>query len=231
MNEQHQNVNLRELMLAVIGKWWLVIGCMVVVGMLSYWLSNAYTVPIYRAQSTLFIGKDTSVLASINVNDLKFSNELVSDYRELLSSRLVTDKIISDLNGEVWHEQLIRNLNVITIEGTRFMYIAYDDTSASRAAYIANAFSEVLITQAEDIVGVQNISIVDYAIEPLGAMNDDHAMAVAMGGIVGMFIAVAIVFIRRLTDTTVRDEKFIEEAVGLPILGKIPKFEGEARRG
>ncbi len=116
MSEEYQAVNLKELVMMILRKWWLLVIIMLTTTALAYWLSITYTIPIYRAQATLFIGKDSNVLASINVNDLKFSNELVSDYRELLSSRLVTEEIIEALDNRAYHEQIIKNMNVFTIE-------------------------------------------------------------------------------------------------------------------
>lgn len=224
--KEYETINLKELILLILKKWWLLLIFTVVTATMTHWISSTYTVPLYKAQATLFIGKDSSVLANINVNDLKFSNELVNDYRELIKSRLVTDEVVSTLEYTLYYEQLIKNLNIFTVEGTRFMYISYQDTTPERAANIVNKFSEVIKEKAEEIVGVQNIRIVDYAVIPNNPFNTDNRLIVFIGGIIGLILAILVIFIIMMMDNTVKSESFIEETVGVPVLGKI-QYLGE----
>ena len=229
MQEEYQEIDLVELMRAIMRKWWLIVGFMVVAGGISYYITTEYITPIYEAKSTLFIGKENDVLSNISLGDLQVDNKLVVDYRELIKTRLVTEEVINDLALLTTVDGLITNLNINIISESRFMHITFKDPVPERATQVVNRLSEVLAEKAESIVGVKNVQIVDYALVPTVPISPSIRKNVAIAAVLGMMVALGIIFLLMMLDNTVRTEEDLEKLSQVPVLGVIPKFKGEIR--
>lgn len=226
MNNEFQEINLGKLVMSVLRMWWLIL-IMVTVGAISAYIVTAnYITPTYEARATLFIGKDTDVLSSISMSDLQIDNKLVLDYRELIRTKLVANQVIEDLNLNISYERMITRLGVDTISDSRFVGVTYVDTDAQRAAMVANRLSETLVIKAQDIVGVDNIQIVDYADAPKAPTSPSMLINVLMAMIIGFIISLVIIFILHKLDNRLKTKNDIEELTGLTVLSEIPKFRG-----
>lgn len=229
MDEEYQEIDLVELMRVVLRKWWLILLLVVIAAGSSYYVTKEYVTPIYKAESTLFIGKENDLISGISFSDLQVDNKLVVDYRELIKTRLVTSKVIEDLALITTPTEIIDNLGIDIISESRFMHVTYEDPIPARATQIVNKISEVLAKKAEEIVGVKNVQIVDFAIEPVLPISPSIKKNVAIAGVLGAMIALFIIFLQMMMDNTIKSEEDIEKLIGVPVLGVIPKFKGEAR--
>lgn len=228
-NEEYQEIDLVELFRTVLRKWWLIVLLMAIAGGASYYVTETYVTPIYKAESTLFIGKESDMLAGISLSDLNVDNKLVVDYRELIKTRLVTSEVIEELALQTSTPGLIANLGIEIIAESRFMHVTFQDPIPERATQIVNSISEVLAEKAETIVGAKNVQIVDSAIVPTSPISPSKTKNIATAAVLGALIALGIIFLQMMMDNTVKTEADIEKLTGLPVLGVIPKFKGEVR--
>jgi len=53
---------------------------------------SIYIKPVYKAETTLFLGKEKDQV-SLSFSDIQVNNQLVVDYREILQSRRVAEII------------------------------------------------------------------------------------------------------------------------------------------
>ena len=53
----------------------------------------------------------------------------------------------------------------------------------------------------------------------------------AVGGVVGLVIAVIIVLLRSLLDNTVKSEEELKDRFDVPVLGEIPDFYESKKKG
>jgi capsular polysaccharide biosynthesis protein len=222
MKKFYREISLKDLLLTLINKWWIIALFVTFSVGFTYWANLTYFVPLYSAQSTLFFGNDPSDEESMSLNDFRIGLELINDYRELVQSRLVIEKVFDHLNYDMNLLDVRENLTINSVKGTRFMYITYTDTSPERAMRVANKFSDELIIGAEGMVGFNKITIFDYAQKPIQPINAsliiDLIIAVLAGGVAGVFFIFIIMFF----DTRLKTEKDIENIFGLPVIGNIP---------
>ena len=231
MNEQqYQEIDLIELLRHILAKWWLILLLMVISGATAFYITTERIVPVYQAQSTIFIGKESSSITDLNINDFNLENKLVVDYRELIKTRLVTEEVIQELGLVSSTNELIMNMDVQTIQDSRFMHISFKDPVPERAMDIANKLSEILAEKAESIVGVKNIQIVDYAILPEYPISPSLKKNVAIAAVLGMMIGLFVVFVNMMMINTIQKEEDVEKEIGLPVIGVIPHFKGEDRK-
>jgi len=75
-------INLRELLLMFLRKWWLLLIGVVLSGGIAYAWMNYYMVPIYSSYTTLFVGKNLNQ-NGVSSNNLNLGSNLIQDYREI----------------------------------------------------------------------------------------------------------------------------------------------------
>lgn len=227
--EDVQEIDLVELMWVVLRKWWLILLLMVIGAGISYYVTETYVIPIYEAESTLFIGKESDVLANVSLSDFNLDNKLVVDYRELVQTLLVTEAVINDLALATTPEEIIKNLSIGVISESRFMHVSYKDPIPERAAIITNSLSEILAEKATDIVGVDNVQIVDYARNPSRPISPSLPRNMAIAAVLGAMVALGLIFIQMMMDDSVKTDEDVEKLIGATVIGTIPLFKGDPR--
>ncbi len=226
MKKETQEINLAQIVGVYIKMWWLIL-LFVVVGVASaVFITNNLMVPVYETSTTMFIGKDTDVFSGISMSDLQIDSKLVLDYRELIKTKKVIREIIQQLNLDISYEELRDRLEVDTLSDSRFVSVYYIDVDPVQAAEVVNKFSETLVIMAQDIVGVDNIQIVDYADVPQYPSGPSLSMNVILAAIMGLFTSVLIIFIIHKLDNRLRTKKDIEDLIGVTVLTEIPRFKG-----
>lgn len=225
-----QEIDLRELFYIVIQNWWVVALFIIVSLALTAFVTMNLITPMYESRATLFIGKDSSLMGGLDLSlgDIQFDRNLVSDYRELMKTRLVTTEVINSLSLDMSVGELINNLDISVIGDSRFMHIIYQDPNPRMATTITNRLSEELIDKAIDIVGVQNVQIVDYAITSDKAVSPKVNLNLAIALVLGAMLGLFSIFLIHMLDNTIKSEDELAK-LGLSVLGVVPKFEGDDR--
>ncbi len=229
MHDEYDEIDLRELIHLLLAGWkWMVLFVLVAV-FLSGYVTTRMIEPVYEAKSTLFIGKESDSIAGISLSDLQIDNQLVVDYQELIKTRLVTQEVIDDLGLQTSVDNLVERLSVSGIKDSRFIHISFRDTNPELATKITNALSLSLVQHAEDIVGAENVVIVDSAILPLHPVEPNIYMNVAIAGILGLMLAIFLIFGLHMLDNTLKREEDVENLLGIPVLGVVPRFAEDKR--
>lgn len=229
MNEEYQEIDLIELAGHVFKKWWLILLLMVISSGTAFYATKLMVTPIYEASTTVFIGKEAAKIADISMMDLEMGNQLVTDYTELLKTNQVLELVISELSLHAVPSDLESNLIVSVIKDSRFMRISYQDPNPEMAVKVVDKISDILKVKAEEIVGVKNVVIVDYAKVPTFPVSPNKSKNTAVAGVLGIMTALFVIFVQVMLDNTLKKESDVEKELGLPVLGAIPKFKGEAR--
>ncbi|TCT12831.1 capsular polysaccharide biosynthesis protein [Natranaerovirga pectinivora] len=229
MVEEVNEIDLREIIGIVLEKWWLILVLFVISAGSAAYITSSHITPMYKTEATLFIGKEADALANISFDELRVGNQLITDYRELIKTRLVTEEVIGSLGLNVSISEFRSRLDVSTISNSRFFHIGFTDPDPELASMITNRLAEVLVATAVEIVGVKNVQIVDSAIPTRNPVSPNLRLNVAIAGILGIMIAIFLIFLLNMMDNTIKKEEDIEKVLGLTVLGVIPKFDGEAR--
>jgi capsular polysaccharide biosynthesis protein len=229
MKEDYDEIDLLELVHHLKRRWWLIVLMMLVCAYGTYYYTVTYITPIYQAKSTLFIGKEPGTISALSIGDVSLGNQLVGDYSQLVKTRLVTEQVTQGLSLNTSTADIVENLSVTVIPDTRFIYIAYNDPIPQRAEMIVNRLSEVLAAKAEQVVGVKNVMIVDYALIPEEPISPSILRNVAIAAILGMMGAVFTIFAMMSLNSKLQNEEEIERMFGITVIASIPKFKGAVR--
>lgn len=100
------------------------------------------------------------------------------------------------------------------------------DVEVNNQLYTAllNSSQELQVAKAGT---VGNVRIVDYALPPLRPSKPKKKLVVALSGLLGIFVGIGAVFVRRALRHGVDDPTVVEQQLGLPTYASIPYAEAQ----
>ncbi len=219
-------MSLKELFQVILRKWWILLFCTIICAGVAYVLTNYYMVPMYQADTTLYVGKNADEQGA-NINDLNIGASVVLDYREIAQSRLVASTVINELGLADYYsvDGLAASISVEQKSETRIIVISFRSPDPQMAMNITNKVAEVFQQKITDIMRVENVQVIDKAELPLSPVSPNRSTNLMIGILLGLMIGTGIVLLREYLDNTIKTTEDVEKCTGLPVIGTIPVFQ------
>lgn len=116
--------------------------------------------------------------------------------------------------------ELARAVSVTTTASSQVFTLSATAETPAKAQAIANAVAKEFKEQIPKIMDVNNVTIVAEA--PKGTKSYPKVKMITMVGVLaGLVISLLIIIIKDLSDTTVREDSFMTNELGLTNLGEI----------
>lgn len=197
-----------------------------VVGVYSFAaMANTYTaeVSIYA----LYKSDSNGTGQDISYTDLSASQMLANDFVELAENDQVQNKVAQSLGLED-----LDDFKVAINSSTTSRVIKIDVTGADpeRTAAVANALAKVVGDTAVDVMSLDAVNVISQAEVPEAPSGPNRLMYIAVAFLAGLFIAVAIVVVRDMLNTTLRSDEEAEELLGVPVVGRYPYVKSKGGR-
>lgn len=195
-----------------------------VMGAIFFGISKFVLTPKYKAESSIIIRQDTdsTTNSKMQINDLKFNQELVNTYSEIIKTRGIADLVIKNLNLDMTHEEFKSMVSVSTKSNTEIFNVSVVDVIPERAMDIANETTTVFKEAVKEIMKIDNVQILDKAIKPEKAISPKVNVNTVLGALVGFMLASLIFIFKELMDNTVKTADDFTKTFNLPVLGVIP---------
>lgn len=226
-----KEVNIKELFEIIIKKWWLILLLTIIGFGVAFFYTVKYITPEYEAKTVLYIGQEGGSLGSIDVSlgQLNANSQLLIDYKQIASTRLVINEVIKNLGLNMSYEEFQSNILVESIQDSRLFTVGFRNPDPQVAKLVSDELAKQLTVAVLQIVGVENIRILDQALVPQVPVSPNKLLNSIIGGLLGFFIGLFIIVLMFLIKDTIRNEEDIENLIGVSVLGDIPEFKGEAR--
>ena len=88
---------------------------------------------------------------------------------------------------------------------------------------MANELADRTSKAAIDAMKLDAVNIIDRASVPDNPSGPNRVMYTAVALLAGLFVAIAIIVLQDMLDTTVKSGDDAEELLGIPVLGRMPK--------
>lgn len=217
LKELFDYIKERILIVAIILLAVLVVGCIY-----SIFLKT----PMYRSNTTIVLVNDDGSAGGNTVltqTELNVNRSLVSTYSEIIKSRLVLESVIKNLSLDYTYNQLYNNVAVSSQKDTEIIKVSVDDPDKALAADVANEIVKVFGEEIKGIYRLSNVSIVDKAVEANGAYNINIIKDLIIYILVGIVLGLGTIFVVYYFDTTIKSAEMIENKLGLPVYGVVPR--------
>ncbi len=222
--EDRDNTELMDIVFILMKEWRVIIASTVVVTLIGivFALRQPY---IYSAKAKLMISNNNYSARGLDARELNLNQRLVTTYTEIAKNREVSQTIIKKFGLEITPEAMGNKIGVEPVRDTEFINITYKDKDPHMAAVMCNEVSGVFIVRVKELMGVQNLKIIEQAevpIHPSGMSKWQIVIfSIGVGAVLGTFIA----FVVDIFTSTLRKPSEIEKIMGCSIIGTIPDFE------
>jgi capsular polysaccharide biosynthesis protein len=140
----------------------------------------------------------------------------------LVKSRPVVNQVITNLGLDMSYEEMANIISISNPSNTRILEIKADYPDAFLAKKIVDEFALVSTEQIAKIMDTDKPTIVeDGYISPFPSSPNTRKNTI-IGGLIGVFIAAAVIIVVHLMDDTVKNSEDIEKYLHISTLGLIP---------
>ena len=190
-------------------------------------IGNIYTiitrVPMYQSNTTLVLVGESK--KGYSQSDSVLNQNLIGTYSQIITSRTVLSQVIDNLKLKTTTESLSKNITTSSVEDTEIIKITVNSSKRKEAAKIADEVASVFSKEVQDIYNLENVTIIDKAEVATSPYNINYVKDNIIYLMIGIVLSFGVVFVMYYFDTTIKSSEVVEEKLGLPVIGIVPKEE------
>ena len=229
MEKKYENdeveIDLKALFFELLNNWIMIVVSAVLVAAIAFCMSKFLTTPMYQSTSELYVlSKSTSITS---IADIQVGTYMEKDYVEVVTGRPVLEQVIENLGLEENYKQLGSKVSISNPDNTRILQITVTDADPERAKMITDEIAEVASAFIAEKMDQEAPNIISYGYADGGVINQNIQKNTILGGLIGAFLAIAIVVISYLMNDTIMSAEDVERKLGLNVLGTLPLEEDE----
>ncbi|ABX41591.1 polysaccharide biosynthesis tyrosine autokinase [Lachnoclostridium phytofermentans] len=230
-NNNDIEINLGEIFILLLHKIWIIVLSSIVCAVAAGLISKFVMTPVYTSDTKLYIinrqNKDT-----ITSSDLQTGSQLTQDFKVMVLSRPVTEQVISKLNLNMTHDELVSNINVKVPENTRILEITVQNQDPLLAKQLADSIAEVASERMVSVLEMEKVNIVEEGNIPTIPTSPHIMKNTILSGIIGALISAFVIIFIHIIDDSIKNAEQIEKYLGLTVLGTIPlELKNSNKRG
>ena len=184
----------------------------------------------YTAETSIYAltTSDSAIQGTDTVtsSDMTASQQLANDFAELAANEQIQLAAAKNLGMETLDDF---DIKVVSSTTNRVIKLDVTGQDPQACALIANALAKQIGETAVDVMGVEAVNVITEAQTPDEPSGPRRALYAAVALLAGLFVAVALIVLRDMLNTTIRSDEEINELLGLPVIGHIPTDKGGKR--
>ena len=195
----------------------------IVAALLAFGVSSFVLTPEYSSTTRIYVvNRNQSENAGLTNQDLQAGTYLVKDYKEIILSQDVLEKVISNLKLEQSGKGLSKKIQVTVPVDTRIVSITVKDTQPEEASRIANALREVAAEKIIKVTRVSDVTTLEQARPALTPSSPNIRRNTLLAFLAGGVVMVILVLLLELFDDRVKRPEDVEEVIQVALLGIVP---------
>lgn len=195
-------------------------------GITAFAYSSFVIKPQYTSTTRIYVvNRNQADKPGLTNQDLQAGAYLVKDYREIILSQDVLEKVVADQKLTMDAKTLGRKVSVTVPADTRIVSISVRDGNPEEASRIANALREVAAQKIISVTRVSDVTTLEEARPATSPSSPNIRRNTMMATVAGVGFVVIIVLLVELLDDRVKRPEDIEEVMHLSLLGVIPNLE------
>lgn len=230
-HKEEGKIELTHIMGVLFERIWIIIFSGMVVGLLALILTKVTTTPTYTSSTKIYVLSKDENSTDVTSGDLALSATIAKDYAQLITSRNVTESVVSELGLNMSGDDLARKILVEMPGDTRIITISVTDTDPYLASKIVTAVRDTAAIHIKEVMNSQAVNVVEEANIPQTQTTFAYKKNGGVGIVIGMGIAVGIILLGYMFNDTIKSPEDVEKYVGLSVLGTIPLSEDDKKAG
>ena len=198
----------------------------IVAGALAFAYSAFVVKPEFTSTTRIYVvNRNQGDKPGLTNQDLQAGSYLVKDYREIILSQDVLEKVTSNLKLDLSPKDLANKVKVTVPVDTRIVSISVNDKVPEEASRIANSLREVAAEKIISITRVSDVTTLEEA-RPATAPSSPNIRRNTIIGLLGgtAFMVIAVLIVE-LVDTRVKRPEDIEDVMQIALLGVVPNLD------
>lgn len=224
-NNDEIEIDLKDLFLEILSFWkWILLALILGAG-IAYCISRFLMVPQYESTAQFYVLSKSMSITSLA--DIQTGTSLTNDYMVIVEGRPVLEQVITNLGLDETYGSLKKKVTLNNPSNSRILEITVRDADPAMAKKTADEIARVSTAFIQQKMKQDAPSIIQKGYTDGEPVSPNTFKNTAIGGILGMFLAVAVVVISYLFNDTIMNAEDVEKKLGLNVLGTLPLEEAE----
>ena len=198
----------------------------IVTGVVAFAYSSFIVKPEYTSTTRIYVvNRNQGDKPGLTNQDLQAGSYLVKDYREIILSQDVLEKVATDLKLDLPSKGLASKIKVTVPADTRIVSISVTDRAPEEASRIANSLREVAAQKIISVTRVSDVTTLEEARPATSPSSPNIRRNTLVGFLAGAVVMVVTVLLVELLDTRVKRPEDIEDVMQIALLGIVPNLD------
>ena len=189
----------------------------------------------YEANVKIFIGKQKfkNITETYNNEEINLYQRLITTYSEVIKSKKLINESIKDSKmnylqdkyENINYDLLMENLTVNPIANTQIIEIKYKSLNPQQSYDLLYSITENLISYSKELYPNVNITILEQVHVNLNQLMNKKLTIIGFELILGLIVGIGGIIGVMYLNNTYKNQKSLEEEIGLTVIGVIPKID------
>lgn len=215
-------IDLSELFWVLRRKWQILVIFTALGALLLGGYTRFFVEPTYKSTSKLYVVA-ASGDSMVDLTDLNIGTNLTNDYRELMLSYPVLDRVIKALRLDMKSQTLANMITLTNPQNTRVLSIEVESTDPQLSMEIANKVAEVAQEYLPETMGTVRPNVAQVARAATTRSGPNLKLRTLLGAFLGFFIVALIICIQHIIADAVGSPDDMEQITGMLPLCEIPE--------
>lgn len=217
-------IDLRQLMIVLKNNvvsiiTWMILGLVVALGSVFFLIE-----PKYSSSIDILVNQKANN-AQVQYATQQADLQAINTYKDVLTKPIILTPVLKEIKNTDNYQgnlnSLAKSIKVSNQTNSQVITVTVTDKNAYVAADIANTVGKVFAKKVKKMMQVDNVTIVSDAKVNSKPVSPNKKLFALAGVVLGLFIGVAIAFIKEFTDKTVKDSNFLTDELGLTNIGSV----------
>lgn len=197
-----------------------------VTGAVAFAYSSFIVKPEFTSTTRIYVvNRNQGDKPGLTNQDLQAGSYLVKDYREIILSQDVLEKVATDLKLELPPKGLASKIKVTVPVDTRIVSISVTDRAPEEASRIANSLREVAAQKIISVTRVSDVTTLEEARPATSPSSPNIRRNTMVGFLAGAVVTIVSVLLVELLDTRVKRPEDVEDVMQIALLGVVPNLD------
>ena len=198
----------------------------IVTGVVAFVYSSFIVKPEYTSTTRIYVvNRNQGDKSGPTNQDLQAGSYLVKDYREIILSQDVLEKVATDLKLDLPSKGLASKIKVTVPADTRIVSISVTDRAPEEASRIANSLREVAAQKIISVTRVSDVTTLEEARPATSPSSPNIRRNTMIGFLAGAVVMIVTVLLIELLDTRVKRPEDVEDVLQIALLGVVPNLD------